>query len=103
MAHPNEELVRRGYEAFNTADVETLRELFADTTIFHEPGRSPVSGDYQGLDQVLGFFGTLTERSGGTFRATLHDVVANDEHAVYGMQGVSCPAVSRPTMAEMPN
>jgi uncharacterized protein len=82
MAHPNEELVRRGYEAFNNADVETLRQLFADTTIFHEPGRSPISGDYQGLDQVLGFFGTLVERSGGTFRATLHDVVANDEHAI---------------------
>jgi ketosteroid isomerase-like protein len=82
MAHPNEELVRRGYEAFNTGDVETLRQLFADTTVFHEPGRSPISGDYQGLDQVLGFFGTLAERSGGTFRATLHDVVANDEHAV---------------------
>ena len=73
MAHPNEELVRRGYEAFNNADVDTLRELFADTTIFHEPGRSPISGDYQGLDQVLGFFGTLAERSGGTFRATLHN------------------------------
>jgi ketosteroid isomerase-like protein len=82
MAHPNEELVRRGYAAFNNADVETLRQLFADTTIFHEPGRSPISGDYQGLDQVLGFFGTLVERSGGTFRATLHDVVANDEHAI---------------------
>ena len=41
MAHPNEELVRRGYEAFNNADVETLRELFADTTIFHEPGHNP--------------------------------------------------------------
>jgi ketosteroid isomerase-like protein len=82
MAHPNEELVRRGYEAFNTADVETLRQLFADTTIFHEPGRSPISGDYQGLDQVLGFFGTLAERSGGTFRAALHDVVANDNHAI---------------------
>ena len=88
MAHPNEELVRRGYEAFNNADVDTLRQLFADTTIFHEPGRSPISGDYQGLDQVLGFFGTLAERSGGTFRATLHDVVANDEHAV-ALLGVS--------------
>jgi len=33
MAHPNEELVRRGYEAFNSADVETLRQLFANTTI----------------------------------------------------------------------
>ena len=82
MAHPNEELVRRGYDAFNNADVDTLRQLFADTTIFHEPGRSPISGDYQGLDQVLGFFGTLAQRSGGTFRATLHDVVANDEHAI---------------------
>jgi uncharacterized protein len=82
MAHPNEELVRRGYEAFNNADVETLQQLFADTTVFHEPGRSPISGDYQGLDQVLGFFGTLAERSGGTFRATLHDVVANDEHTI---------------------
>jgi ketosteroid isomerase-like protein len=82
MAHPDEELVRRGYEAFNNADVETLRQLFAATTIFHEPGRSPISGDYEGLDQVLGFFGTLAERSGGTFRATLHDVLANDEHVV---------------------
>jgi uncharacterized protein len=82
MAHPNEELVRRGYAAFNNADVETLRQLFADTTIFHEPGRSPISGDYEGIDQVLGFFGALVERSGGTFRATLHDVVANDDHAI---------------------
>jgi len=27
MAHPNEELVRRGYDAFNNADVETLRHM----------------------------------------------------------------------------
>jgi len=39
MAHRNEELVRRGYEAFNNADVETLRQVFGDTTVFHEPGR----------------------------------------------------------------
>ena len=31
---------------------------------------------------MLGFFGALAERSGGTFRATLYDVVANDEHVV---------------------
>jgi uncharacterized protein len=46
------------------------------------PGHSPISGDYEGFDQVLGFFGTLGERSVGTFRATLHDVVANDEHVI---------------------
>ena len=46
------------------------------------PGRNSVAGDYQGIDQMLGFFGTVAERSGDTFRVTVHDVVANDEHAV---------------------
>src|SRR5687768_14105028 len=82
MAHPNEELVRRTYDAFSKGDVETLRRVFADNTVFHEPGRNPVSGDYQGMDQVLAFFGTIAERSGGTFRVTVHDVLANDEHVV---------------------
>jgi ketosteroid isomerase-like protein len=57
MAHPNEDLVRRAYDAFSQGDIETLRQLFADDTIFHEPGRNPVSGDYQGIDQVLAFSG----------------------------------------------
>jgi ketosteroid isomerase-like protein len=68
MAHPNEELLRRGYDAFSKGDVETLRQVFAQDAVFHEPGRNPVSGDYHGIDQMLAFFGTLAERSGGTFR-----------------------------------
>jgi uncharacterized protein len=82
MAHPNEELVRRGYDAFNSADVETLRQVLAENTIFHEPSNNPISGDYHGIDNVLAFFGRLAERSGGTFRVNVHDVVANDEHVV---------------------
>ena len=82
MAHPNEELARRGYDAFSNGDIDALRPVFADNTIFHEPGRNPVAGDDQGIDQMLGFFGTVAERSGGTFRVTVHDVAANDEHAV---------------------
>jgi ketosteroid isomerase-like protein len=30
MAHPNEDLVGRAYDAFSRGDVETLRQLFAD-------------------------------------------------------------------------
>ena len=82
MAHPNEELARRGYDAFSNGDIDALRPVVADNTIFHEPGRNSVAGDYQGIDQMLGFFGTVAERSGDTFRVTVHDVVANDEHAV---------------------
>jgi uncharacterized protein len=46
------------------------------------PGRSPLAGDHDGVAQVLGFFGRVFELSQGTFRTELHDVVANDEHAV---------------------
>ena len=32
MAHPNEELVRRGYDAFSRGDVDALRQVFAGDT-----------------------------------------------------------------------
>jgi len=82
MAHRNEELVRRGYEAFSKGDTDTLREVFADTIVFHQPGRSPLAGDYHGIDEVLGYFAKIAQLSGGTFRAVLHDVLADHEHAV---------------------
>jgi len=82
MAHPNEDLVRRGYDAFAKGDMETLRELFDPGIIWHFPGRSPLAGDPRGVDAVLGFFGGTMELTAGTFRAELHDVVANDQHTV---------------------
>jgi ketosteroid isomerase-like protein len=82
MAHPNEDLVRRGYQAFSTGDIETLGELFADDVVWHVGGRSQLAGDYRGKQEVFGFFGKLAELSGGTFRIELHDVLANDEHAI---------------------
>jgi len=82
VAHPNEELTRRGFDAFAKGDVDTLRELFDQDAVGHVPGRSPLAGDYRGVDAILGFFARLAELSGGTFRTDVHDVVANDEHAV---------------------
>jgi uncharacterized protein len=82
MAHPNEDLVRRGYAAFGTGDIPTLNELFADDIVWHVGGRSPITGEYKGKSAVFGFFAQLAERTNGTFRLDLHDVLANDEHAV---------------------
>jgi uncharacterized protein len=82
MAHPNEELVRRAFDAFAKGDVDTLRELTDQDAIWHTPGRNLLSGDYRGADAILGFFARIAEFTGGTFRAELHDVVASDEHAV---------------------
>ena len=82
MAHPNEELVRRGFDAFSKGDGDTLRELFDPDAVWHAPGRSRLSGDHRGVDDILDFFARTLELTAGTFRIELHDVVANDEHAV---------------------
>jgi uncharacterized protein len=80
--HPNVELTRRGYEAFAKGDMATLSELIADDVTWHQNGVGPLSGTYHGRDEVFGFFGRLAEETAGTFRLDVHDVLANDEHAV---------------------
>ncbi len=83
MGHPNEAVIRKGYEAFSKGDIETLQnEVLTDDIVWHFPGRNPLSGDYKGISEVLGFFGQIGELSGGTFQVTLEDVLANDERAV---------------------
>jgi uncharacterized protein len=80
--HVNVERIRRAYTAFAAADMATVGELMADDTIWHILGHSPLAGDYKGKDAVFGFFAKLMERSGGTFRLEVHDILANDEHAI---------------------
>ena len=81
MAHPNEDLAREGVAAFQRGDLDALRtKYFTEDVRYHVPGRSPLAGVYEGVDQVIGLFVRLFELSGGTFRIELHDVIANDEH-----------------------
>ncbi len=82
MGHPNEQLVRRGYDAFSRGDMQTLRDLFHPDIVWHAPGRNQLSGDHRGVDAVLGYFGRSMELTGGSFSVEVHDVVANDQHAV---------------------
>jgi ketosteroid isomerase-like protein len=82
MAHPNEDLLRRGYEAFAKADMPAVQAFFADDIAWHVPGRSPLSGDYKGAQEVLGFLGKSMEQTQGTFGLEVHDLLADDEHGV---------------------
>ena len=52
-AEKNAETVRRGYEAFNAADMKTLTELFDENAVWHSPGRGPLAGDHQGREAVF--------------------------------------------------
>ena len=52
MGHPNEEVVRSGYEAFAKGDIDTLRALLDPDVVWHQPGRSVLAGDHPNIWQV---------------------------------------------------
>ena len=81
-AQENAATIRRGYELFNTGNLGELAQIFAEDVSWHTGGRGPLGGDKRGRDATFAYFGQLGELSGGSFRAELHDVVANDEHVV---------------------
>jgi ketosteroid isomerase-like protein len=80
--HPNVALMRKGYAAFGSGDMATLGELLASDVVWHEPGNSPLSGDYAGQEATFGLFGKLFELSAGDLTQELHAVLADDEHGV---------------------
>ena len=83
--HANAAIVRRAYEAFNTADMDTLTELFDESASWHTPGRSSIAGDREGREAVFGQFGRYGGETGGTFKAELQYVLADDDGRVVGV------------------
>lgn len=84
-AHEDATVVRRGYQAFNEGDMETLAGIFDERSTWHSPGQSSVAGDFDGRDAVFAQFGRYGGDTAGSFRAELRHVVADDEGHVVGI------------------
>ena len=54
--HPNEELLRREYEAFAGNDIDALARIFSDDVVYHIGGDGPLSGDHRGRAAVFRLF-----------------------------------------------
>jgi uncharacterized protein len=62
--------------------METVRSLFADDIEWNFSGHSRYAGTHKGADTVIGLFGQQFQETNGTFKVELHDMLANDTHAV---------------------
>lgn len=73
--HPNAVLARQMNEAFNRGDMQALDGFFADDVIWHEIGRAEPRHGKAELQAAV---------PAGDYEVTgkLHDVVANDDHAI---------------------
>ena len=78
----NIDMARKGYEAFDKQDMETVMSLITDETVWHGGPRGPIAGDYKGKAEILEFFGKFGQLTQGSYRAEIHDMLANEEHTV---------------------
>lgn len=84
-AEENAEVVRRGYAAFNAADMKALTEIFHENASWHTPGRSRIAGDHSGRDAAFAHFGCYVGETGGTFKAELLHLLTSDDGCVVGV------------------
>lgn len=75
-------LMRKAYKDFESGDLDLLRVVMAPGVVWHEPGRSALSGDYKGPEAVLGFLDQLKARSRGTFHIEILDLLSEPERTV---------------------
>jgi ketosteroid isomerase-like protein len=82
MQHPNEELLRRAYADFARGDLAAYLSACTDSITFRVPGRSVVAGTFDREQFLSDMIPRVMEASGGTFRETVLDVVANETRGV---------------------
>jgi ketosteroid isomerase-like protein len=81
VEHENARIVRGVFEAMARGDREAMAAAFAEEVVWHSPGTSRFSGRFEGKVAVLDRIARLAH-AGLQTRFDVHDVVANDEHAV---------------------
>ena len=69
--HPNLVSARQGYQAFADGDLARVSELLDDHVVWHVGGNNTLTGDYEGKEAVLSFFGRLMQETGGQDRPVL--------------------------------
>ncbi|MEX0666435.1 MAG: nuclear transport factor 2 family protein [Acidimicrobiia bacterium] len=79
MADANEQLIRDGYDAFSAGDMEKLGSLFKPDIVHSVPGNNQLTGDYKGIDEVLGLYGKLFEITGGNMSVDLKSVTVDGD------------------------
>ena len=82
MNATNASVIRKGYDNFANGDIPAVLEAFDTSITWHVPGHSPLSGDYKGYDEVIGFFKHTMALSGGTFAIEVHHVLAEEDVVV---------------------
>ena len=67
-AEENAAIIRRGYEAFNSGDMDTLTEIFDESAVWHARERSSLANDYQGREATFAYSARVGQTREGPSR-----------------------------------
>ena len=59
MDSANVETVRRGYDAWNRADLDAVREIYAPDVVANAGGLWPAAGEVKGPDAIIDAFASI--------------------------------------------
>lgn len=86
----NIEVIKKGYDAFSSGDIETVMSLFDDNIEWVHPGASAISGTYHGKGELASYLAKMGEKqlevrvsrliADGDTVVALTDVTVGGEH-----------------------
>lgn len=85
--HPNAANTRRGYEAWNSGDLDFIREYFTEDAVLHLAGNNAMSGTYRGRDAVMDAL--ARDSQGWGPHAEMETILASDGHVIAFFQVTS--------------
>ena len=85
--YPNAANTRRGYEAWNSGDLDFIREYFTEDAVLHLAGNNAMSGTYRGRDAVMDAL--ARDSQGWGPHAEMETILASDDHVIAFFQVTS--------------
>jgi ketosteroid isomerase-like protein len=83
--HPNIQRYICVIRAFNENNLDAVEEICSEHVVYRIAGRSPIAGEYRGIEQFDRALQLVKELSGGTIKFEPQVVLADDQAVmVYG-------------------
>jgi ketosteroid isomerase-like protein len=80
--HPSAVQMRDVPEAVVRGDISAALEKFPEDVVWYSPAADPAERIHRGRDGLARFLGQLQERSNGTMRPEVEEVLGSDDHVV---------------------
>ncbi len=80
--HPNARFAREAFDAMARGDTDWLGSHMHPDVVFHQGGRFPTAGTYEGRDAVFGHMMEFFALVDFSMKIAVHDIAATDDHAV---------------------